>query len=120
MTRINCIPPAELTRQHLVAEYRELPRVVALANAAWPRRAALALPADYRLGTGHVLFFYDKLSWLQRRFGALVDEMKRRGYRPQFDRLPQSVVGDEWQRDWTPSAAAMAINRQRIAERTAK
>ena len=28
MTRINVIPPAELSDQHLIAEYRELPRVL--------------------------------------------------------------------------------------------
>lgn len=32
MTRINRIPVEELSRQHLVAEYRELPRVFALAG----------------------------------------------------------------------------------------
>ena len=27
MTRINCIPPAELSDKHLLAEFHELPRV---------------------------------------------------------------------------------------------
>ncbi|ENT03393.1 hypothetical protein C038_02848 [Brucella sp. 63/311] len=40
MTRINCIPPAELTGPHLVAEYRELPRVFALVRAAIQRGEA--------------------------------------------------------------------------------
>lgn len=31
MTRINCVPVRELGGKHLVAEYRELPRVYALA-----------------------------------------------------------------------------------------
>ena len=37
MTRINCVPPSELTVQHLVAEYRELPRIFALVRAAIAR-----------------------------------------------------------------------------------
>ena len=34
MTRINCIPVEELSTPHLIAEYRELPRVFALAHNA--------------------------------------------------------------------------------------
>ena len=34
MTRINCVPVEELHQKHLVAEYRELPRVFRLAEAA--------------------------------------------------------------------------------------
>ena len=39
MTRINGIPPQELTGPHLVAEYRELPRIFALVRAAAARGA---------------------------------------------------------------------------------
>lgn len=40
MTRINCVPVEELSGPHLVAEYRELPRVFALAEkAAAPSRS---------------------------------------------------------------------------------
>ena len=119
MTRINCIPPTELTGPHLVAEYRELPRVVALANAAWPRRGAYArsIPSRYVLGAGHVLFFYDKLGWLRERFSELVDEMHRRGYRTSYTALPPVRVGVEWCKEWSPDATALADNRARIAER---
>jgi deoxyribonuclease (pyrimidine dimer) len=37
MTRINVVPPRELTRQHLIAEYRELPRVFGLVKKAAAR-----------------------------------------------------------------------------------
>lgn len=120
MTRINCIPPAELTREHLLAEYRELPRTVALANAAWRARRAdveRRAPARYVLGTGHVLFFYDKLSWVRERFRGLVEEMLRRGYRPAYRELPPIEVGAAWMRSWAPDAAAMDLNRARIAAR---
>ncbi|MBP7000765.1 pyrimidine dimer DNA glycosylase/endonuclease V [Amaricoccus sp.] len=33
MTRINVVPPEELSRAHLVAEYRELPRVFGMVRA---------------------------------------------------------------------------------------
>ena len=34
MTRINCIAPALLNNKHLLAEYRELPRVFGLVKKA--------------------------------------------------------------------------------------
>lgn len=115
MTRINCVPPAELSRQHLVAEYRELPRVFALARKA----KSCATPEAYTLGTGHVRFFYTRLGWLLGRQRALIAEMQRRGYRPTHtnpdalvDGMPPALMGD-----WTPTAEAMAINRARILER---
>lgn len=119
MTRINCIPAAELAREHLVAEYRELPRVVALANAAWKRRETFErfIPAAYALGPGHVRFFHNKMAWVRCRFAELVEEMLTRGYNPTFRELPDITVGPEWMGEWTPDAAAQALNRARIRER---
>lgn len=118
MTRINCIPVQELTDRHLLAEYRELPRVFALA------RPCPEAPSCYTLGTGHIKFFYDKLLYLQRRQVALVAEMRRRGMSPSFD--PEALgaqrrCGDQaalWN-DWTPTPEAIQINRARIQERLA-
>lgn len=116
MTRINCVPPAELTGKHLVAEYRELPRVFALAVAAH-KRGPIVAPEAYTLGKGHVRFFYTRLAWLARRQAELIAEMVSRGYRPQYgapslDGLPEALCND-----WTPTDEAMAINRARIADR---
>src|SRR5690606_3058429 len=83
MTRINCVPVQELSGPHLVAEYRELPRVFALAQKA-AGRGALFQPTTYTLGKGHLLFFYTRLSYLARRHTELIEEMKRRGYKPAF------------------------------------
>lgn len=60
MTRINCIPPRELSREHLIAEYRELPRIFALVRAAIARGESPddpRNPTSYTLGAGHVRFF---------------------------------------------------------------
>lgn len=119
MTRINCIPVEELSRQHLVAEYRELPRVFALAKKA-AERGALRGPADYTLGKGHLLFFYTRLEYLARRHRQLVAEMKRRGYQPSFDGVSRQAhpdIPDVCWGDWTPDERAMQINRERIRER---
>lgn len=118
MTRINCVPPEELTRQHLLAEWRELPRVFKLAEAAYARGGALKEPARYTLGAGHVTFFYRRLAWCADRFYALKAEMARRGYVAGFEAPPQALIPDGgWWQSWEPDAAALALNRARIAQR---
>lgn len=122
MTRINCIPPSELTGPHLVAEYRELPRVFSLVRAAIVRGESPddpRNPPDYRLGAGHVRFFYPRLGFLARRQAGLVAEMQARGYRPGFTDTGRLLDGfpPAWCEDWDPPPAALALNRARIAER---
>ncbi len=85
MTRINCIPTSELSGPHLVAEYRELPRVFALVRAAISRGESPTDPRNppaYTLGKGHVRFIYSRFSYLAKRQASLIAEMQRRGYRP--------------------------------------
>lgn len=123
MTRINLVPPEELSRQHLVAEYRELPRIFALVRAAQGKGlkpASLKAPATYVLGRGHMLFFYDKCQFLLQRQKSLIHEMRRRGYEPKFDRPDDLIVGldPHWLGDYEPTTEAMALNRARIKERT--
>lgn len=123
MTRINVVPVESLHTKHLVAEYRELPRIFALAHKAsmsskpWTNKQ----PKSYTLGTGHVLFFYDKLQWLSDRHKELVQEMLNRGYNPAFT----GCLKQEWQgripqgywKHWEPDNQAVEINQQRINER---
>lgn len=120
MTRINCVPVAELCRQHLIAEYRELPRVFALAHNAHGARRKVVAPEAYGLGAGHVTFFYRRLGYCRRRFDELRKEMLARGYAPKYEQPPPATVPPDWWQDWEPSQAALAINRQRILERTPK
>lgn len=112
MTRINCVPVEELTDKHLLAEYRELPRVSALA------RYITDAPAKYTLGKGHVKFFYDKGEWLRRRFEEqIVPEMRKRGFATNFTKYRRHPA--DLNDDWQPDEAALAVNRARIAERLA-
>ncbi len=120
MTRINCVPVDELSGPHLVAEYRELPRVFALAEKA-AHRGGITQPDVYTLGKGHLLFFYTRLGYLARRHSELVQEMKRRGYKPSFNGVLRSdfpSIPDEYWGDWQPTPQAMQINRARIQERS--
>lgn len=124
MTRINCIPVEELHDRHLVAEYRELPRVFALAKKSFLRgEDPGTFPRQYTLGTGHVRFFYDKLGYLYSRQLQLIREMERRGFNPQhknpFPLVHEmiSLTNCEWTQEWTPNEYDMAVNRARINER---
>lgn len=115
MTRINLVPPAELCDQHLLAEHRELTRI---PNAVARGKFSLAgQPAQYKLGEGHVRFFFDKLAFLQRRYQALHEECRRRGFKV-TPIWPAELPADPalW-RDYQPTPEALAANRARIAER---
>jgi len=123
MTRINVVDPKELSRQHLVAEYREITRLPGNLTA-WLNRKTKApdfseIPAEYKLGTGHVKFFMDKMLFLEKRFEALVTEMLERGYNPTFrDSSIFKPADDRFYNDYTPTEEAIRINRERIKERT--
>jgi deoxyribonuclease (pyrimidine dimer) len=81
MTRINAtIKPSQLCDQHLLAEYRELPRIFTLANKKSASNSFEELPEKFTLGKGHVKFFYDKLYFLATRYEEIVKELQKRGY----------------------------------------
>lgn len=116
MTRINCVPVEELTDLHLLAEYRELPRVYKLVQKVIEKGADIDIPSNYRLGTGHVKFFYDKGTWLKRRFELeIVPELIKRGFKLNFKEYRNHPKG--WDNDYYPTEEAISINRKRIKER---
>jgi len=121
MTRINVVPPEELTVKHLVAEYREITRLPANLKKSLERKnkpfSIHEIPTEYTLGKGHVKYFYNKFKWLQNRFELLVDEMKKRGYNPTYTDSSIFRVDDVWYNDWIVDEKAIEINRQRIKDR---
>jgi deoxyribonuclease (pyrimidine dimer) len=121
MTRINVVPVQELQREHLVAEYKEIVRVFALARSAQYELHKKKIPNEYTLGTGHVLYFYDKLKYITERYNSLCTEMKHRGY--VCNRVEQSELERGIDRslfwDYSVTDAALALNRARISERLA-
>ena len=121
MTRINVIPVEDLHYQHLVAEYRELPRVFGLAYRAISAEREFFMPEDYTFGKGHMTFFYNKLMFLARRQDALVLEMIHRGYKPNFvDSLHKkwkSKIPRQYWGEYTPTKKAVRLNLERINKR---
>jgi len=86
MTRINAgVAPSRLTDQHLLAEYKEILRVFTLhkKNLKKDKTKFLnSLPKEFKLGTGHVMYFLDKIGYIENRFYQLVNELKHRQFKP--------------------------------------
>lgn len=125
MTRINCVDPSSLTDKHLIAEYRELPRIFQLVRSAQSKGKTpedFIISHNYHLGKGHVTFFYNKLLWLVNRQSQLIREMQSRGFKPTFLNVDNLLEGinSEWINDWIPDESAKAINMARIEERLKK
>lgn len=122
MTRINIIPVQALSDKHLGAEYRELPRVFGAVRKkvdAGFLPESLNIPGSYRLGEGHVTFFYDKLGYLLKRYSVICNECLVRGRRVNYNdsEFLTDGIPSYWFGDWEPSAADIEINLSRIAER---
>lgn len=117
MTRINVVPVKDLTDQHLMAEYRELPMVLASARRSKPQ--GYKGTDRYTLNKGHVMFFYNKKRWLLNRWLELITELYDRKYNidpsarvvdwTQLDKFPQV--------EWAPDSHAVSVNQQRLDER---
>ena len=122
MTRINLVPPRELTDQHLIAEYREIFMV-----AGSLRRTLLSkngfqesrVPKKYTLNKGHVYFFYNKGQYLHKRYLDLISEMKKRGFSPSDNRtFPDKIfINNNLYNDWMPDRDDLLLIRKRINQK---
>lgn len=147
MTRLNLVPPEELMDQHLFAEFREIKMVPKSLRrslkAAEARDAKIygyrnlyarrlmgqaivleSIPKAYTLNAGHVSFFYDKALYLRERYNLLKAELERRGINFNRDSLLDpdgifDVLDERFHKDYEPTPDALALVRQRIAERIA-
>ena len=125
MTRINVVPVEELSRQHLLAEYREITRLPGNLQQSLTRKSKLfsmsEIPPKYVLGPGHVKFFFNKMKFLENRYISILNEMVKRGYKPNFtDTTIFSNCSAVFYNDYIPTPEAIQINRERIAERNSK
>lgn len=116
MTRINCgIPPSELSNKHLLAEHREIKRI---PNTIRKGKFKMTdIPVEFKLGTGHVKFFYNKLLYLKNRYTELHDECINRNfnvtnYIESWDGIPVELLND-----YNPNEKDKQIVRDRIKER---
>lgn len=119
MVRINIIEPKLLSDQHLRAEYVEILMLFSTAH----KYNADKVPAKYCLGKGHINFFKNKLEYLSRRFIALKEEFKARGFKAnkyikdyvRADKLLEEQFGN-----WSPDEEDYKIIIPRIISRLEK
>ena len=116
MTRINsAINPKTLTDQHLIAELRELPRIFTAVEKRIKNNILFNdIPKRFRLGTGHVKFFYNKTNFLLDRHKQLRNEYNIRfnknwQYIPNFDYLQQP--------EYKPNEIDFILLKNRISSR---
>lgn len=128
MTRINLIEPKFLTDQHLFAEYREITRIFPLVKNAQAKQSyskiITKIPANYKLNSGHVLFFYNKLEFIEKRYFALRDEVLNRGFNITLkDSITdfRNEIPEIFYQDFIPNKTDLAISIIRLIEKiTAK
>jgi len=116
MTRINVgIKPTELTNKHLLSEHREIKRI---PNAISKGKYNLDnIPKTFKLGTGHVKFFYDKLLYLHFRYLDIYSECIKRGFNVTCFNSCFFNMPDELYNDYTPTKQDRKIILERINQR---
>jgi len=119
MTRINVgYPVNKLTTQHLLAEHRESKRI---PNQVKSGKIKVKHIPEFKLGTGHVHFFTDRLGYLLKRYTEVYNECVRRGfnvenYSSAWNDIPQQLMND-----YLPTQHDCKIIEERITLRlTAK
>ena len=119
MTRINVgILPKELSDKHLIAEHREIKRIPNCISKG--RYNMDGIPDRFKLGKGHVKFFYNKLFYLFKRYIELYTECKNRGFNVQNYAKAWDYTPDELLNNYEPTKRDRLIVQQRINEKLNK
>lgn len=119
MTRINVIPVQYLADQHLIAEYRELPRVlkqnIDLSDA----------PDNYCLGKGHMKWGRKHALYCLKRYKEICNEMIYRGFTVNYTyedlkkyvniNCPKEILND-----YIITDVDIVLNLKRIVEKIIK
>lgn len=123
MTRINAgIHPSDLLDEWLIAEWRELPRIINELVKHPHRFNPDDIPSEFTLGNGHVKFFRDKGQYLVERHKLLRDEMDHRGIKRDTNVFPCVVGLDEAlylqvMKPWLPTPESNKEIVERLTER---
>lgn len=115
MTRINVISPKELSDQWLLAEYRELPRII-LQQRIYIGDA----PEKYCLGKGHVKWAVLHANYCLWRYYNICEEMKFRGFTVNYPYEDLDKCADDirlYTKMYIPDENDMQINKQRLIEK---
>lgn len=117
MTRINCgIMPSELPDKILLAEHREIKR---LPNHLKKHGCKKFSPEQFKLGTGHVIFFLWRGRYTYRRYNDIYDECIKRGFNVKYYGRAWSIYKrfPLFDNDYKPSKKDRAIIIARLKSR---
>jgi deoxyribonuclease (pyrimidine dimer) len=117
MTRISVGFNKHFIDKHLNRERIEVLRIPNAIKKGTAKVNLNKIPKDFRLGSGHVTFFYNKIGFLKRHYEELTAECIRRGFNPTdysdaFEGIPSHLMND-----YEPTEHDVQIVRERIAER---
>ena len=115
MVRVNIINPKNLTDQHLIAEYKEIIMLIGYVKNN-PGTSLDKIPKHYLLGSGHILFFKNKLGYLKNRFNKIKKEMKKRGFKANRN-INISQFSEKLKKDWHASEKDKKIIKKRLIQR---
>jgi len=118
--RINIINPKYLTDNHLIAEYRETK--MSTYNYVRSKNSKNGIDKSriserYTLNKGHAYMWYNKFGYISKRFNALVEEMRNRGFQTNFIELNFNGIDSDAFGDFTPNQTDIRINLERVLER---
>ena len=123
MTRINsAISVKNLTDEHLLAEHREIKRLPRCLVKAISSGSIARIPKEFTLGTGHVLFFLDKMKFICKRYEMIYKECLSRGinvtsYKGSFDIVFKNPEYHKYFNDYVPTDREKALLVSRITDR---
>lgn len=116
MTRINLVPVEELSDQHLIREYNELPRCIKQnINTS-------DAPTGYTLGKGHMKWAKKHTYFLLKRYRELCNEMEFRGFVVNYPYICLLTLVDANEEknnfnDYMPYMSDIYLSRNRIKEK---
>lgn len=114
MVRVNLINPKNLADQHLVAEYNEILMLVGHLKKHGVNEKKI--PANYKLGEGHINFFKNKLKYLKSRHERVKKEIRRRGFVTNKD-FDVKEFQKELYGNWLPREEDFDIIKKRLVEK---
>lgn len=110
MVRINIIEPWKLSDQHLIAEYLE---ILMLLGHVRVHGVKSEIPSEYKLGTGHITFFKNKLKYLKERHEEIKKEMRKRGFATKVN-ISLDEFDKKYHNHWKPGKRDFEIIKKRL------
>jgi deoxyribonuclease (pyrimidine dimer) len=108
-----------LADQHLIAELKEINQLAGGLSNTLAGVQEKEIPETFRLGSGHVKFFYNKGMYLSKRFDLLKQEMSDRGFKPTaaFTNVWRERNRPELFKDWAPNEKDYSVIKERLLEK---